>query len=214
MRTRVKYCGIRTVGDAQTAIELGVDAIGLMFYRPSVRAIDPATAAAIAGVVPPFVARVALFLDASADEVSSVLNSVEIDVVQFHGRETPAFCDQFGMPYIKSVARDEHADLKVYAERYHRARALLLDSNVAGAPGGSGRAFDWNRELVSAKPIILAGGLDPANVAAAIEAVRPFGVDVSSGIEAPRGEKNVTLMKKFMREVNRVDNMANRAGTR
>lgn len=208
MRTRVKYCGIRTADDAQTAVALGVDAIGLMFYRPSVRAIDTATAAEIAGVVPPFVARVALFLDASAEEVSSVLNSVQIDVVQFHGRETPAFCDQFGMPYIKSVARDEHAELGLYAERYHRASALLLDSNVAGAPGGSGKAFDWSRELASSKPIILAGGLDPGNVAAAIEAVHPFGVDVSSGIEAPRGEKNVALMKKFMREVNRADNRA------
>ncbi|MDH3713518.1 MAG: phosphoribosylanthranilate isomerase [Gammaproteobacteria bacterium] len=209
MRTRVKYCGIRNVGDAQTAVELGVDAIGLVFYAPSVRAVDIATATEIADTIAPFVTRVALFLDAAADDVEAVLKCVNVDVLQFHGAETPNFCNQFDLPYIKSVARTEHDKLQQFAERYAEARALLLDSNLSGAPGGSGEVFDWNRPLACGKPIVLAGGLNADNVAAAIRALQPYGVDVSSGIESPRGTKNAALMENFMREVNRVDNDAN-----
>jgi len=208
MRTRVKYCGIRNVRDAQTAVELGVDAIGLVFYVPSVRAVDIATAAEIAEATGPFLTRVALFLDADAGEVASILKRVQVDLLQFHGVETPRFCKQFDLPYIKSVARTEHHRLSQFAERYPEARALLLDSNLAGAPGGSGEVFDWNEPIACAKPIVLAGGLNADNVAAAIRALRPYGVDVSSGIESPRGEKNATLMGNFMREVKRVDNDA------
>ena len=209
MRTRVKYCGIRNVRDAQTAVELGVDAIGLVFYMPSVRAVDHATATEIADAIAPFVTRVALFLDADAVEVTAVLKRVNVDLLQFHGAETPQFCDQFDLPYIKSVARTEHAELTQFAERYAGARALLLDSNTTGAPGGSGEVFDWTRPPACTKPIVLAGGLNADNVAAAIRALHPYGVDVSSGIESPRGEKNTRLMNNFMREVNSVDNDAN-----
>lgn len=205
MRTRVKYCGIRNVRDAQTAVELGVDAIGLVFYAPSVRAVDIAEASLIADTIAPFVTRVGLFLDAAANEVAAVLKCVDLDLLQFHGTETPEYCGQFDLPYIKSVARTEHGWLRQYAERYAEARALLLDSNLSGAPGGSGEVFDWNRPLECGKPIVLAGGLDAENVAAAIRALHPYGVDVSSGIESPRGVKNTALMESFMREVNRVD---------
>lgn len=205
MRTRVKYCGIRNVRDAQTAVELGVDAIGLNFYAPSVRAVDVADAAAIAESVPALVTRVALFLDATAAEVAAVLRQVNVDLLQFHGTEAPDFCNQFGLPYIKSVARTEHGRLQEVAERYAQARALLLDSNLSGAPGGSGKTFDWRQPLQCTKPIVLAGGLNADNVGEAIRTLHPFGVDVSSGIEAPHGVKNTALMENFMREVRRVD---------
>ncbi|MDH3452765.1 MAG: phosphoribosylanthranilate isomerase [Gammaproteobacteria bacterium] len=208
MRTRVKYCGIRNVRDAQTAVELGVDAIGLVFYAPSVRAVGVFEAAEIADTIPALVTRVALFLDATAAEVASVLQHVDVDLLQFHGAETPEFCSQFDLPYIKSIARTDHGKLAQYAERYAQARALLLDSNLSGAPGGSGEIFDWHQPLKCAKPIVLAGGLNAGNVAAAIRMLHPYGVDVSSGIEAPRGEKNAALMENFMREVKRVDNHA------
>jgi phosphoribosylanthranilate isomerase len=211
MRTRVKYCGIRNIGDAQTAVELGVDAIGLVFYAPSVRAVDIAAATDIADAVAPLVTRVGLFLDAAASEVQAVLKRVQVDLLQFHGTESPEFCSQFELPYIKSVARTEHGRLRQYAERYAEARALLLDSNLSGAPGGSGEVFDWNRPLACGKPIVLAGGLNADNVAAAIRALHPYGVDVSSGIESPRGVKNTALMENFMREVNRADNDANKS---
>ncbi len=205
MRTRVKYCGIRNVRDAQTAVELGVDAIGLNFYAPSVRAVGTAEAAVIADSIPALVTRVALFLDATAAEVKSVLQQVDVDLLQFHGEESPDFCNQFGLPYIKSVARTEHGRLQEFADRYAQARALLLDSNLSGAPGGSGETFDWRQPLQCTKPIVLAGGLNADNIGEAIRALHPYGVDVCSGIEAPRGEKNTALMENFMREVRRVD---------
>ncbi len=201
MRTRVKYCGICTPEEARQAAALGVDAIGLVFYPPSVRVVETAQAAEIARAVPPFVTRVALFLDAAEDEVHEVLRQVPIDLLQFHGTETAAYCTRFGVPYLKSVGRDEHDDIAAIEREHEAAVALVLDSNLAGAPGGSGRRFDWAGVRPGRKPVILAGGLNVDNVAAAIRDLSPYAVDVSSGIEEPRGRKSARLMEAFMREV-------------
>lgn len=205
MRTRVKFCGIRTVADAQAAAALGVDAIGLVFYAPSARVVALETALEISTALPPFVARVALFLDPTAQAVTHVVERLRPDLLQFHGNERREFCETFGLPYIKSVGRDAHARLDALAQAHPRACALLLDSNLGGAPGGSGKTFDWSMLTRVGRPLILAGGLNADNVALAIREVRPYAVDVSSGIERARGSKSVGLMEEFMREVNRAD---------
>ena len=205
MRTRIKFCGITRAEDAQAAARLGVDALGFVFYAKSPRAVRAEQAREIARQVPPFVTRVALFLDASADEIQQVIGIVNPDVLQFHGREPRAFCAGFGKPYIKTLGMDGAADLAGAAAAYPDAAAILLDSHAHGAAGGSGRTFDWSRAPRLPQPVILAGGLSAANVAAAVTALRPHGVDVSSGIEAAPGVKDEAKMREFVKEVRHAD---------
>lgn len=205
-RTRVKMCGITCVADAQVAVAAGADAIGLVFYEPSPRYVDIEQARAIALAVPAFVSVVGLFVNAEAEYVQSVLDAVKIDVLQFHGDEDEPFCEQFQRPYIKAIRVRRSSDVVASYLRFSGALALLLDTYQQGVPGGTGQTFDWG--MIPAepeKPLILAGGLTPANVAHAIEHVRPFAVDVSGGIEASKGKKDAHKIHTFMNEVYHVD---------
>lgn len=209
MRTRIKICGITRVEDARAAAGLGADAIGLVFHERSPRRVDIERAATIAAALPPFCAAVALFVDAAPETVRAVLERVPVDLLQFHGAETPAYCSAFGVPYIKAVRMREGVDLREVAARYEGAAALLLDAWHAELPGGTGTRFDWQAlpaEL--AVPVMLAGGLDADNVAAGMRIVRPYGVDVSSGVEAAPGTKDAGRMRAFVRAVMRADNDA------
>lgn len=202
MRTRVKICGITRVEDALAAVELGVDAIGMVFYEHSPRFVQAPLAAEVMAALPPFVSAVGLFADAPAAQVDAVLAHVRLDVLQFHGDESPAYCSQFGVPYLKAVRVRPGTNLVQYAADYAGARALLLDAFAEGMPGGTGQTFDW--ELIPAGlslPIILAGGLNAANVAEAIRRVRPYAVDVSGGVEQAKGIKSAAKMAAFMRGV-------------
>ena len=179
-RTRIKICGIREPSHARLAAEAGADAIGVVFHPASPRFVTPAQAAAVA--------------------------AVPLGLLQFHGDEPPEFCEQFGVPYVRAVRMGEGTDLIEYAGRFKRARALLVDAHVPGQPGGTGRSFDWSlipREL--SIPIILSGGLDVANVGRAVREVKPWAVDVSSGVETGRGSKDPAKIVEFIRSVNRED---------
>ncbi len=205
MRTRVKICGITSSDDAQLAVDAGVDAIGLVFYEKSPRFVTNALAAEISLFVPAFVSRVALFKDAEKQMIESVLQQVEIDLIQFHGSETAAFCEQFGRPYIKALgmkAPECDADYLIKsAEEYQSAKALLLDGHAPGEAGGSGETFDWSVITTIKKPVILAGGLTTENVKQAIEVAQPFAVDVSSGVEKTPGIKDKEKIAAFMQQV-------------
>jgi phosphoribosylanthranilate isomerase len=206
MTTPVKICGITRADDALAAARLGAHALGFVFYAGSPRYITPERAAEIARKVPPFVTRVGLFVNAEADEVERILAQAPLDLLQFHGDETPAFCARFGVPYIKAARVRQGLDLLQYAQLYGAARALLLDAYVETAYGGTGAAFDWSlipRELPL--PVILSGGLGPANVADAIRRVRPWAVDVSSGVEASPGIKDPRKMAAFFQGVRNAD---------
>lgn len=202
MRTRVKICGITRAEDASAAIQHGCDAIGLVFYEPSPRYVTPATARSIAVGLPPFVSAVGLFVDADAEYVREVLSQVRLDLLQFHGDETPEYCRQFGVPYLKAVRVRPETNLLQYAAAYADAKALLLDAYMPGMPGGTGTTFDWAlipRDFP--KPIILAGGLDAGNVSEAIRQCRPYAVDVSGGVERQKGIKDAEKIAAFMRGV-------------
>ena len=201
MRTRVKICGITRPQDAEFVTEMGADAIGLVFYSASPRAVTVAQASQIVASLPPFVSVVALFVNAAVSEVEACLASLPVDIVQFHGDESPDYCVQFGLPYMKAIRMREDTDLKELAKQYHHASALLLDSYQAGVPGGTGRVFDWSMIDTIDKPIILAGGLTVDNVASAIKQVQPYAVDVSGGVEADKGIKEKTMIEAFMQEV-------------
>lgn len=206
MRTRVKICGITRVEDALAAAEAGADAIGLVFYSKSARCIDVPRAQAITRALPPFLTVVGLFVDADAAEVRQVLDQVRLHVLQFHGAETPTECRRFGVPYIKAVRMHDQADVPGAARLYEDALALLLDTHVPSQPGGTGRTFDWSRIPPGVgKPIILAGGLMPANVADAILKVRPYAVDVSSGVEQTPGVKDIAKMHAFIAATQQVN---------
>lgn len=180
---------------------MGADAIGLVFYPPSPRAVSIAQAAQIVDRLPPFVSVVALFVDPDPDTVHACLAALPIDTIQFHGEEAPALCESFGIPYIKAVRMRPGTDLRGLAASYDSARALLLDSYQPGVPGGTGTAFDWSLVDAIDKPIILAGGLDAGNVAGAIRQLRPYAVDVSGGVEREKGIKSNDKMSAFMKEV-------------
>jgi len=203
MRTRVKICGITRPVDALVAVRFGADAIGLVFYPPSPRSITIEQAHAIAAVLPPFVTLVALFVNPDQAFVKKVLHALPIDLLQFHGEEDPAHCEQYGRPYIKAVRMRPETRLSASMERFSSARALLLDTYRKGAQGGTGETFDWTlipRERTL--PLVLAGGLDPDNVREAIRMVKPFAVDVSGGVESAKGIKDADKMARFIAEVN------------
>ena len=206
MRTRVKICGVTRAADALAACRAGADALGFVFYPPSPRNVSIAAAREIVQSLPAFVSSVGLFVDAAAAAVAQARAEVPLDVLQFHGDEPPEFCAQFGAPYIKAVRMRPGVDLLEYARRYRRARALLLDTFVTGAQGGTGKRFDWT--LIPADlplPIVLSGGLDPENVEEAIRSVRPWAVDVSSGVEATKGIKDPAQILAFINGVRNAD---------
>jgi phosphoribosylanthranilate isomerase len=200
--TRTKICGITRIEDGLAVACLGADALGLVFYPPSPRHVSTAQAAAILAALPPFVTSVGLFVNPTADEVEAALGALPLDLLQFHGNESPDFCAQFGVPYLKAVRVKPGVDLVQYATRFRSARGLLLDAFVEGVPGGTGLSFDW--ELIPAQlplPVVLSGGLDAGTVRIAIERVRPWAVDVSSGVEASKGIKDTAKIAAFMQGV-------------
>ncbi|KIQ02543.1 MULTISPECIES: phosphoribosylanthranilate isomerase [Pseudomonas] len=202
---RCKICGITRLEDALAAVAAGADAIGLVFYARSPRAVSIEQARAIVTALPPFVTTVGLFVDMSRAELDEVLAAVPLDLLQFHGDETAAECEAVGRPYIKALRVRAGDDVAALVDVYPGARAVLLDTFVEGVPGGTGQAFDWS--LVPArlsKPVILAGGLTASNVAAAIAQVRPYAVDVSGGVEASKGIKDASRVKDFVRAVRAV----------
>lgn len=206
-RTRVKICGLREPAHARAAAEAGADAIGLVFYPPSPRFVTADAAARVAAVLPPFVAAVGLFVDASEAEVRRVLAAVPLDLLQFQGEEPPDFCARFGKPYVRAVRMGQGTDLLEYARRFSSAKALLLDAHSPdGKPGGTGLTFDWSAIPAGLPiPVILSGGLDATNVGRAVREVRPWAVDVSSGVESSRGVKDPAKIVEFIRSVRRED---------
>ena len=199
---RSKICGMTRIEDALAAAEAGADAIGFVFYAKSPRAVDVRQARAIIAELPPFVTTVGLFVNASRCELNEILEVVPLDLLQFHGDETPADCEGYHRPWIKALRVRPGDDIEAACQRYSGARGMLLDTYVAGVPGGTGEAFDWS--LVPArlsKPIILAGGLSAANVGQAIAQVRPYAVDVSGGVEQAKGIKDAAKIEAFMRAV-------------
>lgn len=206
MRTRVKICGITRPEDGVRAAALGADAIGLVFHPQSPRAVTVARALEIGTALPPFVTRVGLFVDAAVAEVEAVLARVPLDLLQFHGEEPEAYCVQFGHPYLKAVRMRPERDVVAYMQSYPSASGFLLDAYHPAVAGGSGERFDWSRVPADRPaPIVLAGGLSPGNVTDAVRQVRPFAVDVSSGVEASKGIKDPAKMMEFVRGVQRAD---------
>ncbi len=202
MRVRVKICGITRVEDALAAVAQGADAIGLVFYAPSPRAVSIEQAAAIAQQIPAFVSVVGLFVNAEESYVNEVTSRVALDLLQFHGDEAPEQCARYGLPFIKAVRVKSDTNLVQCAKDYSAARALLLDTYTEGVAGGTGHVFDWG--LIPpdlAKPVVLAGGLTADNVAAAIQQVKPYAVDVSGGVEAAKGIKDAAKIAAFMQQV-------------
>lgn len=204
---RVKICGITRTEDMLAAVQAGADAIGFVFYEPSPRAVTVEQAAAIARQVPPFVSRVGLFVDAEPSQVRAVMEQVPLELLQFHGEETPDYCTQFGKPFLKAVRMREDTDLVQLAEHFAAAQGLLLDAYRPGVPGGTGEVFNW--ALAPEKlslPWVLAGGLDADNVRQAIRQTHPWAVDVSGGVEALDatgkklpGVKSAEAMHAFIR---------------
>jgi phosphoribosylanthranilate isomerase len=204
-RTRIKICGITRPEDARAAVELGADALGLVFYAPSPRCVSVEQAWEIARVVPPFVTLVGLFANETKLAVRRVMEAVPIQLLQFHGEEDESFCRSFHAPYIKAARVRPGLDLVKYAESYPTAQGLLLDAYVEGY-GGGGKTFDWS--LIPSHlplPVILSGGLDAGNVAEAVRAVRPWAVDVSSGVEAAKGIKDTEKIAAFIAGVKHAD---------
>ncbi len=199
MAVRVKICGITRVEDLHAACAAGADALGFVFYAKSPRHVTADAAAALLRELPPFVQAVGLFVDADPAFVEAVLQAAPLDLLQFHGDETPAECARYGRPFIKAVRVHRDTDLLKCAADFEAARGLLLDAFVPGVPGGTGERFDWN--LIPPKlpkPVILSGGLDPGNVAGAVRSVRPWAVDVSSGVEVSKGIKDAQKIARFI----------------
>ena len=200
-RVRVKICGITRAEDAVYASALGADAIGLNFYHASPRCIDIARAQVIVGALPPFVNAVGVFVDHDEKDIRAVLDKVPLDYLQFHGNEPAEACARYNLPYIKAISMKAGVDLAGAARQYAGAACLLLDTHVEGVAGGSGRQFDWGRVPAAlAMPFLLAGGLTPANVRSAISVARPYGVDVSSGVESSPGIKDPDKLAVFIHE--------------
>jgi phosphoribosylanthranilate isomerase len=207
-RTRIKICGITREEDLVAAIEAGADALGFVFFAPSPRYVTPGRAAQLISHVPAFITKVGLFVNEIPEALRAVLNAVPLDLLQFHGDEDAAYCSQFGKPWIKAARVKPDLDLLEYATQFAGARGvsgLLLDAHVEGY-GGGGQTFDWSLIPQSLPlPVILSGGLHPGNVAEAVRAVRPWAVDVSSGVESARGIKDAQKITEFIAGVRDAD---------
>ena len=196
---RIKICGITSVEDAQAVVSAGADALGLVFYGASPRAVDIEQARAIAQVVGPFIVTTGLFVDAAPEYVAEVLKRVPLQLLQFHGSETPDYCEVFQRPYLKAIRMRPELNVVAEMQRFSSAAGILLDAYRPGVPGGTGETFDWGRvPQIPAKPIVLAGGLTPTNVADAIRATRVYGVDVSGGVELAPGKKDHGKITSFI----------------
>ena len=204
LRTRVKICGITRTADAAAAARAGADAIGINFYPPSPRYLSVERAREIRDALPPFVQTVAIFVNADAAQVSQVIGRVHPAMLQFHGDESPGFCAQFGLPYVKACRVKEGVAALEYLRPFSGAAAWLFDSHVPEY-GGVGESFDWSLVPETDKPVILSGGLSQTNVAAAIRRVKPWGVDVSSGVESAKGIKDAAKIAAFIAEVRNAD---------
>ena len=206
IRTRVKICGITRVGDGIVAAEAGADALGFVFFEKSPRYVSIDKAAEICRAIPPFVTKVGLFVDASKEEVRRVSDNVHIDLLQFHGDESPEFCRSFNLPYIKAIRAKNRESILEAIDAHSDAVGVLIDSYVPGIPGGTGNTFDWSLVPIEYRSkIILAGGLNSENVADAITDIRPYAVDISGGVESAKGIKDSEKIDKFMKEVASAD---------
>lgn len=206
MRTRVKICGLTRTSDARVAVRNGADAVGLVFYPPSPRAVSVPQAQAVVAGMPPFVTVVGLFVDERRARIAEILSQVRIDFLQFHGHESAKDCSGHGRPWIKAVRMRNDVNLHAVREEFQAASALLLDAYRPGLPGGTGERFDWDRIPADlAGEIVLAGGLDVDNVEHAVHSVRPYAVDVSGGVERDKGVKDADKIAAFMRGVRRGD---------
>ncbi|KZX60149.1 N-(5'-phosphoribosyl)anthranilate isomerase [Halioglobus sp. HI00S01] len=207
-RTRIKVCGITRPEDARVAVASGADALGLVFYAESPRGVSLEQAQAVAREVPPFVTLVGLFVNHDAEFVARCAAELPLGLLQFHGDESPAFCRQFERPWIKALRVRPDSDIAAYCDAYAGALGILLDAWKDGVPGGTGESFDW--DLIGSGlslPVVLAGGLNPANVGQAITTVRPFAVDVSGGVEAAPGEKDPVKIREFIAAAQAVDHI-------
>lgn len=196
--TRVKFCGLRHKDDIADAVALGVDALGFVFYEPSSRSVAPEDAATLTRAVPAFLTRVGLFVNENAETIKRIFEIARLNLIQYHGEESPEFCDSVGLPYIKAFRVQQDTDIRGAMDRYPNASGFLLDAYVKGQPGGTGERFDWGLIPRSYAPIILAGGLTPDNAKDAIEQVAPWALDVSGGIESKPGRKDPDKMARFM----------------
>lgn len=199
-RTRIKFCGFTREQDIDRAVALGADALGFVMWPKSARSVNIEQLAVLSARVPAFVTRVGLFVDQPAELIEQCLPY--LDMLQFHGNETPEACQQYSLPWMKALRMRDEIDLDHEAARYHQAQALLLDAYRPGTPGGTGETFDWSRIPANlAKPVILAGGLSADNIADAVRQVAPYAVDVSGGIEASHGCKDAGKMASFVKQV-------------
>jgi len=209
-RTRIKFCGLTRAGDVRLACEVGVDALGFVFAANSPRRLTADDARALREAVAPMVASVALFLDPDEREVHAAIKALRPALLQFHGGEEDRFCASFGVPFLKTVPMGEGAQApEVVADRYPSAAGFLLDGHGPGQPGGRGVAFEWRPIPRLERPVVIAGGLHAGNVAQAIAVMRPYAVDVSSGIEMAPGHKDGARMQQFVDEVRRADRTGN-----
>ncbi len=204
--TRIKICGITRITDAQAVAHSGADALGLVFYAKSPRAVDIPQAQRIIRSLPPFITTVGLFVNAEPAYIQQVIDQVGIDLLQFHGAESPADCQQYTRPYIKALRMSPTLQLEQVAQDYASAQGLLLDTYVKGTPGGTGQAFDWTTIPPQLAPsIILAGGLTPHNAAQAIQHIHPYALDVSGGVEAQKGIKDTQKIQAFIQAAKQAD---------
>ncbi len=209
-RTRIKMCGLKTPDDALLAADLGVDAIGLVFYSKSPRNIELKAAEKILSVVPSFVTTVGLFYNAPQEEVRSIIKHLTLDTLQFHGNESLDYCESFGQTYIKAAPMLSKIDISAFMAQYSSASSIMLDAMQKDQAGGTGKSFDWSSiPTVLGNEIILAGGLNPENVAKAVKETRCYAVDVSSGIESEKGVKDHEKMRQFVHNVNKIDKELN-----
>ncbi len=213
LRTRIKICGITRVEDAAAAVSSGADAIGLMFYSPSPRAVSLRRAAEIVDSLPALVQVVGVFVEPNVKEVEAVLSQVRLTLLQFHGNESPEFCNGFRIPYIKALRMSDDANPEIYAQSYPQACALLLDSYESQKYGGTGSAFLWERGMeCQSSPVIIAGGIDVGNVSTAVSESGAYAVDVSTGVENSPGQKSAEKIRSFISAVRAHDQIQREHG--
>ena len=208
-RTRIKICGITNCKGAANAVASGADALGFNFYKGSPRYISLGKAAEICAQVPAFVATVGLFVNEPLADVNRIISTLQLSLAQFHGDETPEYCETVGHPYMKALRATSREQIKVEAQYFESAQAILVDTATGGQFGGTGKTFDWSMLPDLDRPLVLAGGLDARNVGAAIAAAHPYAVDVSGGVERVTGAKDVTKMKNFVEAVHSADRSNN-----